>query len=134
MATSPFGGGRSLLAPGVIVRSVHAAANHTSMWNEVVVELSVDPQQIDAMDRLMRGLTDLINGAHPSQASHSMTGPTITYPPPSGDSNGIDVEELLGIERDPEAIDEEVTLLTIKDLIEERFDGLDSALRLAVGE
>ena len=121
-------GSRGMLCPGVIVHSVTASTNrHGGNWNDVVVELKVDPMMIDAMDQIMRGLHGLV------QQGSVMTGSVSpTNSPWVGQAT---LDEIEGeMERDPEDIEDPITLVTLKQLIEERFDGLDSALRLAVGE
>jgi hypothetical protein len=135
---TPFGGGRAVLAKGVMVVSVHAASNYGSGgWNDVTVELKVDPAEVQAIDNLMDGLTQIINGTHPSQNFSTMTS-IIVSPGTVPAGQWVDEETLDEIEgemeRDPEDIEDLVTLVTLKKLIEERMDDIDSALRLVVGE
>ena len=136
--STPFGGGRSVLAPGVLVSSVHAASNYgTGGWNDVTVELKVDPTEVQAIDNLMDGLQKLIQGTHSVQRGSVMTSASIG-PMTPGNGQWVNEEALDEIEgemeRDPEDLEDPVTLLTLKALIEERMDGIDSALRLAIGE
>ena len=142
VAASPAGGirgGRNMLVPGVMVKSVHAQANTgQSNWNDVVVELLVDPTAVGAIDDLMRGLTALANGTHQVQQPGSVMTSSAIYPGtmPAVQWMGEDeLDEIEGeMERDPEDLEDPVTLVTLKHLIEERMDGIDSALRLAIGE
>ena len=134
VAAGPIGGARAVLCPGVVVTSVHASANTgQSNWNDVVVEMKVDPQAIGAVDDLMDGLRQLVNGSHPVQQGFSaMTSAVTTNSPWIAQVELDEIEEEM--ERDPEDIEDPVTLLTLRDLINERMDGIDSALRLAIGE
>ena len=140
-STSPLQGGRAVLAPGIVVKSVHASASRSGMgggWNDVEIELLVDPQQVNAIDNLMDGLRQLINGQHPIQTFNVMTSATIGPMTPGNGQAWVDEETLDEIEgemeRDPEDIEDMVTLVTLKKLIEERMDDVDAALRLAIGE
>lgn len=132
-------GHRAQLAAGVLVHNVSVSNNMGMNWNDVVVELKVDPNAIGAVGNLMQGLQDLVQGKVPfaSQLT-TMTSsiiPTGTIPASSPWIGQIELEEIEEeMERDPEDIEDPVTLLTLRDLINERMDGIDSALRLAIGE
>lgn len=133
-------GHRAQLAPGVLLTNVTLNANGVGNWNDMVLELKVDPTKVGAVDNLMHGLQMLIQGTHQVQQSYStMTSSVIATGGSSAMGTGWVSEEVLEeiegeMERDPEDIEDPVTLLTIRDLINERMDDMDAALRLAIGE
>lgn len=127
-----FSGHMQELAPGILVTNMSTSTSHTGM-TDLDVTMRIDPVRAattspgGAVDNLIKGLAELIRGTHPSQqAGFGMTSSSVAF---------VHLDEVVEeVERDPEIPQEEITLVTLKELIEERFDGLDSAIRLAIGE
>jgi len=128
-ATGPTYAGAGL-GPGVVVRSINTQRDSMSNSTIVNVEMYVDPTYVD-LNTLMARLSDAIK--------HSTAGMSVMTMASTGTASPWQSQVLLQpeeetTEHDPEVVQEEVTLVSLKELIEERLDGIDSAIRLAVGE
>ncbi len=124
------------LAPGVEITDVQTLMQPPhGGWNTINITLQVDPREIDVFTNIVKGLRDLMSrpsGGYSMTSSVSSVSSLIPIPddhiPEEGDWTVEELEENGGVPP------EEVKLEDIKAYMEERFDAMEQAVRLAIGE